>query len=135
MTARDVDYENLDCRLFVDGVRDCDLLAEFIAAAMEGEVSGSSVASEGVELIVGTSDEEDPHRSSEFPGGFLYFRCNAEVYFAPDVSPDSRVALVGHILERLWDLGHPAVAACDYEDRLPHGGGNRDRQVPWPGPT
>jgi hypothetical protein len=33
------------------------------------------------------------------------------------------VAAAADLLRSLWDAGHPAVAACDFEEDLPWGGG------------
>ena len=41
-------------------------------------------------------------------------------------------ALVARLLQLLWENGIPAVAAADYEDELPEGGGGKSRAVPWP---
>lgn len=39
-----------------------------------------------------------------------------------DVTPEM-VDVTARILTALWEDGQPAVAACDYEDRLPWSGG------------
>src|SRR3954464_9696066 len=69
------------------------------------------------------SHDRDAIRAREFPDGWLFFRHNVEV---------ERRAHVAPLLRLLWGNGIPAVAACDYEEELPEGGGSKSRNVPWP---
>ncbi|MFI9815733.1 hypothetical protein [Saccharothrix variisporea] len=40
-----------------------------------------------------------------------------------DEDPGAMVELASAIMRAFWDRGHPAVAACDFEDELPWEGG------------
>lgn len=118
-----------DCMIRVDaGARD-ELLALLLAALPGARQERNTIEAPGVELYVDDNDETDATRRAEFPDGFLYFSHVVEVY--ADATP--AIALTRKLLERLWAAGRPAVASCDYEDELPHRGGYRSRDVPWPG--
>lgn len=75
----------------------------------------------------------DPVNSQQFPDGFLHFQQRIEIF--PDehklVSLENQFKLVSMILEILWSQGVPAVAACDYEDKLPNNGGYNSNNIPW----
>ncbi|HEY7341698.1 MAG TPA: hypothetical protein VH591_12505 [Ktedonobacterales bacterium] len=73
------------------------------------------------------NDEFDAIRRNE-PDGFLYYRNYLDVDAVPGQQRVAEVALVSQILERLWARGYAAVAACNFEDKLPHRGSfNPDR--------
>jgi hypothetical protein len=111
-----VSRDELDCAIYVDAPSE-DVLTPLLPDDPPG-----------AELYVDASDEADPAQRTAFPDGFLAFSHRVEVF--ADAPP--AVDLVTGMLERLWAAGLPAVAACDYEDRLPHGGGYGSRDVPWP---
>ena len=100
-----------DCDVYVHTHEDRDALA----GRLEREL--------GVRLHVERNDDRDEVRAREFPSGFLYFQ------YVIEAGPQ---ALVERLLRALWDAGVPAVAACDYEDDLPEGGGYKSRAIPWP---
>lgn len=68
----------------------------------------------------------------DFPDGFLYFSHRIEVFPNKLVSLENQIKLVSIILQSLWDKGIPAVASCDYENKLPFSGGYNQPQLPWP---
>jgi hypothetical protein len=119
--------DELDCAIYVDAP-DPPELFELLLGATGGARDGSTIEAPGAELYVDDNDEADAGRRSEFPDGFLFFSNRVEVY--PETP--TAVALVTALLEALWARGWPAVAACDYEDELPYGGGYKSPEVPWP---
>jgi hypothetical protein len=119
---------DLDCTIYVDapsGEEIVELLVELTGGRAD---RFGTVEAPGVALDVDGNDEADAGRRSEFPDGFLFFSNRVELY---SETPPA-VALVTELLEALWARGWPAVAACDYEDELPHGGGYKSASVPWP---
>jgi hypothetical protein len=104
----EVDLTEMDCKIFVDGASGRDELRAWIEAIVVG-----LLAERRVEVFVDDNDEAGQG------SGFLFFGNVVEVYFAPSVDPDSRVGVVSGVLEGLWRRDLSAVAACDYEDRLP----------------
>jgi hypothetical protein len=126
----------LDCRIYVDADQPPEELAALLARALAGATTrgpGSWTLRTRVgEVEIRQNKEADAGRACAFPDGFLYFRYALEYYPLPAVPLAERVALVAQVLEVLWSHGLPAVAACDYEGELPHGGGNKSSAVPWP---
>src|SRR5689334_19229069 len=116
-----------------------DELAALIATPLAGSVGGvpgsGTVRVPQGEIDVRRNRDADSSRASTFPDGFLGFRYTLELYPSPTVDLDGRVATVSKLLNFVWSQGIPAVAACDYEDHLPNGGGYNRRSVPWPAVT
>jgi hypothetical protein len=113
-----------DCKIFVDAD-----LSQTEIIGLVGEVLLAE--SESVcEADIAENEDYDPQRRRLFPHGFIYFRYTIDLYC--DQSPlKSRIGLTSRLLEQLWAWGFPAVAACSYEDHLPHGGGYKSSRVPW----
>lgn len=120
-----------DCTIFVDAdISETELVglvAEWLFA------DDSPVI--GCEANVLRNADYDSNRRQQFPDGFVYFRYLIDLYMDETIhkttGPD-KAEVVTRLLEGLWDWGYPAVAACNYEDQLPHHGGYRSRAVPWP---
>ncbi|SRR6266496_571574 len=115
--------DKLDCVIYGDVSLDSKELAGRIADAVGGSVDGSTVTMDVAELDIRRSDDFDPKRKADFPDGFLYFRHRIEVYAGDSEQSGALVDLVGKLLKFLWAAGWPAVAACDFEERLPERGG------------
>jgi hypothetical protein len=85
------------------------------------------------EILITKNLGFDSIKCQQFPDGFLYFKQIIEIF--PDdlktVSLDNQIALVSRILQYLWSEGVPAVASCDYEDKLPNNGGYGSTVIPW----
>jgi hypothetical protein len=129
------DTNHLDCKIYVESDLDQDALAKLLAGSLSGTVAGTPV-SRTVQTPLGDIDirknaTSDKLRARQFPDGFLAFRYALELYPAPEAPREDRISLVARLLHRLWSQNLPAVAACDYEDQLPHRGGYNDRSVPW----
>ena len=126
-------------------------LIDAIARLLSGRVSPQTFYSLIVPLTQSRSRDEsagsyilvDVHksrdfnaeRSSEFPDGFLYFRYRVEVYTEIEEADAEVKQVVERILDFLWSTGYPAVAACDFEEELPHKGGYKSLRIPWPAPA
>ena len=118
-----------DCQIFVDAdVAETELIGIIMRLLLATPGDGPPRC----EAEVVRNPDYDPARRRRFPDGFIYFRYFIDLYSDDDLSLAGRAALVTAVLERLWDDGFPAVAACGYESRLPHGGGYKSRAVPWP---
>jgi hypothetical protein len=120
------DFQIPDCQVFVDADTSerelIGLVAQFLFA--DGD-------SPGCEAKVARNDDYDSTRRKQFPGGFIYFRFTIDLYVDEDAQP-RKIGLVANLLEGLWSWGFAAVAACDFEDRLPNNGGYKSTTVPWP---
>ncbi|MEU9447068.1 hypothetical protein AB0D42_40985 [Streptomyces sp. NPDC048304] len=54
---------------------------------------------------------------------FIGWPITVEIDAGPDAADEAIVLLASRILTEFWKRGTAAVAACDYEDELPWGGG------------
>jgi hypothetical protein len=126
--------DDLDCKVYIaDGAPRANLAAA-LAGALAGTVDGplhDTVRTSDALLDIVANDEFDARRQRDFPDGFLYFRYAIEVYPRADAPHEVVRQLVARLLEYAWVRGIAAVAACDYEDELPFGGGYKSPAVPW----
>ncbi len=83
------------------------------------------------EIDVRRNDDFDVEAARQFPDGFLYFPCFLDIVALPAQDEQSQIELIGLLLRNYWAKGVPSIAACDFETRLPEGGGYRSRAVPW----
>jgi hypothetical protein len=130
------DLDNLDCKIYVEAEQTLDdsaaLLRTWLAEATVNGPVMRTIPTRYGEIEVRKNKEADKLRAAEFPDGFVFFRYVLEFYPFPATRHEDRVALVTKLVNRLWSRGLPAVAACDYENELPCGGGYNSRSVPWP---
>lgn len=119
------DLRSPDCRLYVD--------VEMSATELLGLIMQMVFAPDAparAEVDVFKNEDYDTRRRLQFPQGFLYFRYYIDLYM-PENSREAQAALTGVLLESLWDMNIPAVAASAFEDLLPERGGYKSRAVPW----
>jgi hypothetical protein len=129
------DTQEMDCKIYVETDLPPQKLGKRLAALLSGTVSDSPASSTVhtplAELDIRKNSDADSLLARGFPDGFLFFSQVVEIYPAPKADRELRVALVAGILRHFWSQGFPAVAACDYEDNLPHRGGYNDPSLPW----
>jgi hypothetical protein len=114
-----------DCKVYVDTeLSDRELLGVIMQVISDADDSA------GVEMELYRNDEYDSQRRVRFPDGFLYFRYYIDAYL-PEKAMQKQAALIGSVLQTLWAMGIPAVAASQYEHLLPERGGYRSRAIPW----
>src|ERR1700687_2877166 len=120
----------LDCAVYVDSEKPTMEGADIVGGALGGSVRSRGATSEVrlpiAEMEVRRNQHANLELAQQFPDGFLHFRCVIEIYFSPDCLAEERIALASKVLEVLWSLSLPAVAACDFEDKLPRGGGYKN---------
>lgn len=124
--------EDMSCQISVEGPSDREELAALVAGAANATLEKSEFETiwlrlDGVDIEVCQNDEPDSDKACEFPSGFLHFEHLIVFYGMPPL------AVVGRVLTVLWERGYAAVAACDFENELPHAGGYKSLDVPWPG--
>jgi hypothetical protein len=115
------------CVIYVTGVEGPDALAEAVAAFTSGTADGPFVTTPGGVEIDATTNSSKPkfERTLSHETDFTSWPYRLEL----DVSESEGVPLVTAILSGLWGAGISAVAACDFEDRLPRSGGYRDGRL------
>jgi hypothetical protein len=92
-----------------------DLLAQLLGA----EVKRRTLYLPALSMDVRTNPDVDMGAGDHFVRWPVLIEAEAE-------DPSSRnpmVEVMSRMLEALWEAGHPAVAACDFEDELPWAGG------------
>jgi len=132
--------DDIDCSVYVDAdTSPGDLARSMVDAAigpmvnLSTDARNATLRGDHFEIEVLKSNDADTLRRLDFPDGFLYFSFKVDIYVdAARMTPEERVRLVDQLLHLFWKNGHPAVAACDYEDQLRLGGGFKSADVPWP---
>lgn len=124
--------DELNCKIYVDTPLSTDELREVISATVSGSTNGGSIALPGYEIDVVENADFDDAQRTVFPDGFVYFRHLIEVYAVPQQAGLDEDVLVTTLLNKLWSADMPAIAACDFEEKLPHKGGYKSPRVPWP---
>ena len=122
------DQDEVDwCVVSVKGVENTDALAEVVAASIGGVADGPFITTPGGVEIYATTNSSNPKFEAEPPDetDFTWWPYMLEL----DVSEREGVPLVGAILRGLWDADISAVAACNFEHRLPRSGGYRDGRL------
>ncbi len=121
------------CVIYVDTTNEDRQLARTIADGLDGSCEDRCVTVGTVELDVESNDDFDAKARLVRPEGFLHFRYRVEIDYPTSKAPEV-LALVSRLLTYLWGNEIAAVAACDFEDDLPHLGGGQlsNSAVPWP---
>jgi hypothetical protein len=125
------ELNELECKIYVDAEGTKEELAKRLAPLLSAAVQGTTLSVPCGEIDVQRNDEFDETQRLEFPDGFLNFRFLVEVYTDDAGTPHCSHVVI-QMLEYFWAQGFPAVAACDYEDDLPNGGGYKSQSIPWP---
>ena len=116
----------LYCKIFVDAddISREDLQAQWVKCLGDQvkRVERRSIGGSLFAIDVERSEVYDPIRCNE-ADGFLFFRYYLDVDAIRGQQLAEHITLVSRILEYLWGLGYTAVAACDFEDKLPRRGG------------
>jgi hypothetical protein len=108
------------CKVFVDGLSS-ETAKSVIGAALGGTFERHTMyVSPGLAVDVrrNTDTTEDSNGDD-----FLYWPVLAEIDAEDNVADRDVVETTSTILSTLWNAGHRAVAACDFEDELPWSGG------------
>jgi hypothetical protein len=121
------------CKVFVNSELEIDAFRNQISNKLKlVKTSSSFFETEFLDLSIKKNDEFDDYQMSQFPDGFLYFKFLLEFEFKDWISIDYCTEYVGKTLDWLWKTQMPAIAVCDYEERLPNNGGYNDKSLPWP---
>lgn len=83
--------------------------------------------------IITNSANIDIYRNEDFNptthGDFLFFEYFLEVYPTEIGSLETQIEIISKLLLYFWELKIYAVAACDFEDKLPQNGGYKDQKI------
>jgi hypothetical protein len=106
------------CSIYVRGADD-QAVRDLLIPAIGGEVSGRTLDLPGLVMDVRTNPDVDPNIGDNF----LFWPVLIEVESSAPHDREPILGVTTRVLTTLWDAGHPAVAACDFEDELPWQGG------------
>ncbi|MBT1711040.1 hypothetical protein KK062_22550 [Fulvivirgaceae bacterium PWU5] len=85
-----------------------------------------------MDIYLDKNEQYNQEKSKRFPDGFLYFHYLLDVDHS-DVGEDRiYIDQLSQVLEFLWSIDTPAVAACDFEGQLIKNGGYRNLLLLWP---
>ncbi len=115
--------ESTYCQIYVDTNLEHDALLTVIQTAIGGELERNTISTPEIDVYIDRNDSFDEVRRKEFPDGFLYFRYVLDMDTQGKELWDSYISFITKVLETCWSSGFKAVAACDFESRLPHDGG------------
>ncbi len=110
---------DLFCRINVQSELPFREFVAFIARCAGGSGRMNAVTSKSLDISVFENDDFDADKSRAGKDRWLHFRYTLEVDPLAGVPPSDYVAAVGALLEAHWSACSEAVAACDFEDRLP----------------
>jgi hypothetical protein len=118
---------NLYCKIFVDTDSEPQRLVDLIARILSAPHDRWTVNTTLCEIDVEKNEDFDQARRSQSPDGFLHYRYYLDIEPIAGADRAAYVESIGQLLNRLWDSGCRAVAACDFEEDLPRGGGYEGR--------
>ncbi len=116
---------DLYCKILVQTDHDRAWLLEQVCRVVGGSPSDWSAIFDGGEIEVRNNEDADSARFASRPDGFLFSRYALESEPTQGTDSDAYIKTIGHLLDALWTAGCGAVAACDFESRLPRSGGFR----------
>jgi len=112
--------EDLYCKVYVDSSNESSDFLAFIAKVVKGNISLRTVENDLLEITVFKNEDYEKDKTTDVDG-FVFFPYYLEIEPVDEssVSSEEYKSLIGDLLEALWDKGADAVAACDFEDKLP----------------
>jgi hypothetical protein len=110
------------CSVYVKA-SDAKTVTGLLATALDADSEDDNIRLPGVTMDARTN----PDVEDVLPPGDDFVRWPVLIEVDGDDPDDgaTMVAVISRILSTLWDAGYPTVAACDFEDELPWGGGIR----------
>lgn len=111
---------DLDCSIYVDS-ENREAIRRCVAHSLGGGIEESDIVrASALKVYVAHNDyETGAADSSDFVAWPSVLECEQ----ASGSSAEAFVNAVGECLESLWKAHFRAVAACDFENLLPHSGG------------
>jgi hypothetical protein len=123
----DSDGLDLFCRINVQAELPHREFVAWVARCAGGSTHLNAVRSQTLDISVDENDVFDADKSRVGKDRWLYFRYTLEVDPAEGVAVGDYVASIAALLRSLWASCMEAVAACDFEDRLP----TNERRSNW----
>lgn len=122
----------LGCNVYVDANIEQENFTFKLANFLTASINGLYIENADGYVCVDKNDEFNLELRMDEDDGFLYYHYLLEVEPSPKVDEQRQIGFVSKILEYCWSNGYPAVASCDYEDKLPNKGGYKSLNIPQP---
>lgn len=114
--------DNLYCKIFIFASLSRQSLLELLAEITQGNLSAGTVETPWGLLDVLRNSEADLSKVSE-SDGFLFYPYFMDIEGASNGTELTFIKAISEVLEALWAKNIKAIAACDFEDKLPRKGG------------
>lgn len=114
-----IDFDELDCALYVDGAPDAATLSGWVRETLALQRGEHWLLGDGMALDAEDNEDAREGDRDDPQDGFLFYDHVVEVYFAPKVGHQRRVETVATLMRAFWAKGLLATAAAGYEDELP----------------
>lgn len=113
------DQFDLFCRVNVQTEMAHSDFVSFIAQRVGGGSRMNSIKSDKLDISVDDNDVFDAEKSRTGKDRWLFFRYTLEIDPVAGIAPETYVAAIGELLKSLWSAGMDAVAASEFEEKLP----------------
>ena len=107
----------------MDSQADKSQLLDLIANIISGSIKMRTVSSPELQVDLVVNEDFDETKRMQGEDQFLFYRYYLDIEPNEDVPRERYVESVGNLLEGLWRSVCKAVAACDFEGKLPRSGG------------
>lgn len=114
---------DMDCTIFIDCDFEESLLQSLLAEFYDCPTAGSDFTLSWGEIYISDNDVFDRRSLNDRDDGFLFTKFYLDVTKNETISDVEYIKNISELLERFWNKGLRAVCACDFEDKLPYGGG------------
>jgi hypothetical protein len=116
-------YENLYCKIFIDSDKEKDTVTDEICTITSGKKEMFGISTNSMDIDVRRNEDFNETKRAKDQDGFLYSRFYIDVEPKGNIKQDEYISDVSKLLEELWSMEYNAVAACDFEEKLPRKGG------------
>lgn len=107
-------------------------LLRLISEKLGGQIDRDSITTFQMDIYLDENEQYDQEKIKQFPSGFLYFRYILDIDKSDAGEDRIYLEQLSQVLEFLWSIDTPAVAACDFEEQLIKNGGYKNELLPWP---
>lgn len=107
------------CEIYIDSDISLEIITRKVMAFLGGKYENFTIISPTLDLNIEENNSFDQLKRFS---SFIYFKYIIEIEPAGFLSPEDYIESVSNLLEWLWQMKIPAVAACDFEEKLPKNG-------------
>jgi len=117
-------FADLSCQLYIQWNEAAEtLFAELIELTSLQQICSQTLRNGFISISVIPNKWHDAKKHKENPSEYVYYNHLLEIYCEQEDMCKEYVALIGGLLESLWDMGIKVVACSAFEEVLPYQGG------------